>query len=60
MKLGILQYNEDGSGKIEAAFEFEEFFADIEAVINAPPSTEEELLQAHANLFVQTHGLIRG
>jgi hypothetical protein len=59
MKLGILQYNEDGSGKIEAAFEFEDFFADIEAIIDAPPSTEEDLLKAQAALFCQTHGLHR-
>lgn len=56
VQLGILATNADGSGNIECRFDCEEFFADIEALVNAPAQTNEDDMSCHLHLMKMTCG----
>ena len=57
VKLGILASQPDGSGRIVVSFDCEDFFKDLEIVLNMPPQTEEQDRQADARAFLQRHGI---
>jgi hypothetical protein len=57
VQLGILATNADGSGNVEMRFDCEEFFADIEELVNAPAQTTEDDVRVAAEKFLQEHGL---
>ena len=57
MKLGILSYKDDGSGRVVASFEAQEFFDDLATALGAPPRSEDDM-EAKAEKIVQ--GIRRG
>ena len=56
-KLSINGEQPDGSGQRIMSFNAEEFFADLAIVIDAPPDTVEDEMDAKARSFMQKHGL---
>lgn len=54
---GILASQPDGSGRIVVSFDCEDFFKDLEIVLNMPPQTEEQDMQADACAFLQRQGI---
>lgn len=57
-QVGILAATEDGGGQVVARFEAPEFFDDLAVLIDAPPQTEEDDMEARAVKLVQ--GIRRG
>ncbi len=53
LQLGILSVEPNGSGNVEMRFDFEEFFADIETLIDAPEFTEKDQQKVEAVGFLQ-------
>jgi hypothetical protein len=53
-KIGVLSITEDGGGKVIASFEAEEFFDDLAILLDAPPQTKEDDLEAAAVKLVQS------
>jgi len=51
--LGILAMKPDRSGKITATFQATEFFEDLALLIDAPPQTKEDDMDAAAARLVQ-------
>lgn len=56
-KLIIAGERPDGSGQRVMAFEADEFFADIELLIDAAPDSTQDATEAMAAQFVHKHGL---
>lgn len=55
--MGILCVYPDKSGKIEAQFEADALLSDIAEVIDAPPQTAEDDLNAAAKRFIDVFGI---
>jgi len=53
LQLGILSVEPDGSGNIEMMFDFEEFFTDIETLIDAPKFTGKDEQNVLAVSFLE-------
>lgn len=60
VQFGILSTSEEGSGRIIAKFDADEFFDDLEVILGAPPQSTEDQLKAEALEFAQIHGIARG
>lgn len=56
-KLAVASENPDGSGKLIAKFECDEFFEDIATVIGLGPQTEEQTNDAKAVELLQRIGV---
>jgi hypothetical protein len=54
---GILAIQADGSGNIKAKFEAEDFFKDLDIILDAPAQTEDDILNAQATTFLHRLGL---
>lgn len=57
VQLGILAVKEDGTGNIKARFDAAGFFEDLALVIDAPPQTEDDIIDAKAVKLLQQLGL---
>jgi len=50
--LGIIAIPTDGNGHITAQFHGDEFFEDLATLIDAPPATEDDEMEAKAQAIV--------
>lgn len=57
MMLGILSVNDDRTGKVISRFEADTFFDDLAAILDAPPQSEEDEMEAKAEALLQQFGL---
>jgi len=55
--IGVLSVKDDGSGRVSARFDAPEFFEDLAALLDAPPETEDDRMQASAEELLQKMGL---
>lgn len=60
VKLGILCEHPDGTGNVEMRFDCAEFFADLALVLDVPPQSADDDMNATALQFLQSHGLTTG